>query len=376
MRSQTETPKRYRYTGKERDEESGFYYHVRRYYACWLGRWTSCDPLLLRESTNLFQFARNNPVLFVDKNGTQSAAAHAPAPSPTGDDYSLKLSPQQAAFYAGTYSEALKGATEIAQNLAKKGFTVNIKSKFVAGQAATDASFKIVLGYEKDNDVQMLAYSASQTIDPEGRPLVESLFLKFEEAAPKENLIDLASNVLEGAGKIYNKVDTITTGVEVTLPLIASGSTFLPVPEKAAKVLDKALPLAGRTAKVVSKSLPYVEAGLTVAEGLTKSVQTGSMDPLERAEGRVAGTIAGAEAGEALGATIGGWVGGAIGIALIPFFGPLSPIVGVIVGEAIGAVVGAYFGGKYGGDIGEKAVEEGQKHPSWHMARPLSPTSK
>src|SRR6266568_8196847 len=36
--------KRYRYTGKERDEESGFYYHGARYYAPWLGRWTSCDP--------------------------------------------------------------------------------------------------------------------------------------------------------------------------------------------------------------------------------------------------------------------------------------------------------------------------------------------
>ena len=36
--------KRYRYTGKERDEETGLYYHGARYYACWLGRWTSVDP--------------------------------------------------------------------------------------------------------------------------------------------------------------------------------------------------------------------------------------------------------------------------------------------------------------------------------------------
>jgi RHS repeat-associated protein len=37
--------KRYRYTGKERDEESGLYYHGARFYAAWLGRWTACDPL-------------------------------------------------------------------------------------------------------------------------------------------------------------------------------------------------------------------------------------------------------------------------------------------------------------------------------------------
>ena len=37
--------KRYRYTGKERDEETGLYYHGARYYAPWLGRWTACDPV-------------------------------------------------------------------------------------------------------------------------------------------------------------------------------------------------------------------------------------------------------------------------------------------------------------------------------------------
>lgn len=45
--SQTETPKRYRYTGKERDADNGLYYHGARYYAAWLGRWTSPDPEIL-----------------------------------------------------------------------------------------------------------------------------------------------------------------------------------------------------------------------------------------------------------------------------------------------------------------------------------------
>ena len=39
--SQTDLPKRYRYTGKERDEENDLYYHGARYYAPWLGRWTA-----------------------------------------------------------------------------------------------------------------------------------------------------------------------------------------------------------------------------------------------------------------------------------------------------------------------------------------------
>lgn len=45
VRSATETPKRYRYTGKERDEETGLSYHGARYYAPWLGRWVATDPL-------------------------------------------------------------------------------------------------------------------------------------------------------------------------------------------------------------------------------------------------------------------------------------------------------------------------------------------
>jgi RHS repeat-associated protein len=39
------SPKRYRYTGKERDEETGLYYHEARYYACWLARWLSSISL-------------------------------------------------------------------------------------------------------------------------------------------------------------------------------------------------------------------------------------------------------------------------------------------------------------------------------------------
>ncbi|MBK9649191.1 MAG: RHS repeat-associated core domain-containing protein [Deltaproteobacteria bacterium] len=37
--------KRYRYTGKERDEETALQYHSARYYAPWLGRWDRPDPI-------------------------------------------------------------------------------------------------------------------------------------------------------------------------------------------------------------------------------------------------------------------------------------------------------------------------------------------
>ena len=71
VRSQTETAKRYRYTGKERDEESGLYYHGARYYAAWLGRWTSCDPSGIDDGTNIYAYTGNNPVNTVDPNGME-----------------------------------------------------------------------------------------------------------------------------------------------------------------------------------------------------------------------------------------------------------------------------------------------------------------
>jgi RHS repeat-associated protein len=63
--------KRYRYTGKEKDEETGLYYHGARYYAPWLGRWTNADPAGMIDGPCLFGYARENPVRLRDPNGRQ-----------------------------------------------------------------------------------------------------------------------------------------------------------------------------------------------------------------------------------------------------------------------------------------------------------------
>ncbi|WP_437742851.1 RHS repeat-associated core domain-containing protein [Sorangium sp. So ce1504] len=63
--------KRYRYTGKEKDEETGLYYHGARYYAPWLGRWTAADPLGLVDGVNLYAYVSNNPVRLRDPTGTE-----------------------------------------------------------------------------------------------------------------------------------------------------------------------------------------------------------------------------------------------------------------------------------------------------------------
>ncbi len=66
--------KRYRYSGKEKDEESGLYYYGARFYAPWLGRWCSVDPAGQVDGLNLYGHARNNPITMIDKNGFQTEA--------------------------------------------------------------------------------------------------------------------------------------------------------------------------------------------------------------------------------------------------------------------------------------------------------------
>ena len=70
VRSHTETPKRYRYTGMERDDESGLNYHSARYYAPWLGRWLSCDPIGIGGGENLYAYCSSNPITRVDRSGS------------------------------------------------------------------------------------------------------------------------------------------------------------------------------------------------------------------------------------------------------------------------------------------------------------------
>lgn len=65
-------PKRYRYTGKERDEETGLYYYGARYYASWLGRWTTVDPAGMVDGPNGYVYSSNSPVRKIDPSGRQS----------------------------------------------------------------------------------------------------------------------------------------------------------------------------------------------------------------------------------------------------------------------------------------------------------------
>jgi RHS repeat-associated protein len=68
--------KRYKYNGKERDEESGLYYYGARYYSAWTCRFTSVDPKAPeRPRHSPYSYTDNNPVNLVDPKGENPIVA-------------------------------------------------------------------------------------------------------------------------------------------------------------------------------------------------------------------------------------------------------------------------------------------------------------
>ncbi len=71
--------KRYKYTAMERDEETGLQRHGVRYYATWLGRWTSADPIGLGDGGNRYCYCGGAPTQLSDTIGLGGTP---PAPPP------------------------------------------------------------------------------------------------------------------------------------------------------------------------------------------------------------------------------------------------------------------------------------------------------
>ena len=87
--------KRYRFCGHELDDETGLYYVGARYYAPWLGRWTSTDPSGFTDGANLYRYCRNNPVGVTDpaaSSATRPACRYRVRASPAASTRRSRIS--------------------------------------------------------------------------------------------------------------------------------------------------------------------------------------------------------------------------------------------------------------------------------------------
>jgi RHS repeat-associated protein len=121
-----------RYTGKERDTESGNDYFGARYYASTMGRWTSPDPTQLwyadptnPQSLNLYGYGWNNPHKYIDKDGNEVV---------------LALVGAGVGFATGFVGEWIH------DDLSGKGFSWRDSLSYGAGGAATGALAGLTFG--------------------------------------------------------------------------------------------------------------------------------------------------------------------------------------------------------------------------------------
>lgn len=109
--------KRYKYTGKERDEETGLYYHGARYYIPWLTRWTAVDPLDSKYAPESpYNYGHCNPIKWQDSTGM-------------GPDDKKKETPQPTTGYREKHNEKGYTGEPITEPIPLEGVTVSAPAK-------------------------------------------------------------------------------------------------------------------------------------------------------------------------------------------------------------------------------------------------------
>ncbi len=155
--------RRYRYIGKEKDEETGLYYHGARHCAPWLGRWTSADPAGMVDGPNLYEYVRGNPVRSKDPSGRWKEPVVIPPLAP--------ITPQPPSPPAPK--------TEIPRKIEEE------KPKNTDKKAADPVSELLAHAESKDFDAKVVA---GKNLTPEQAAFIVRAFLITTQELAKRNL--------------------------------------------------------------------------------------------------------------------------------------------------------------------------------------------
>ncbi|MEK7391736.1 MAG: RHS repeat-associated core domain-containing protein, partial [Fibrobacterota bacterium] len=347
--------KRYRYTGKEKDEESGLYYHGARYYAAWLGRWTAADPAGMVDGACLYAYVRNHPTGLVDPDGRAADSTN----------QTRHLRDRNLDGYA------LPGGISRIENKFEQKKTKSQKQK-VAQQSARQQPQK-----------QQTTKTATSLL-PESSPLFASgIFQELKIPIPKTfpggakgtsakfnlSFRDFSGFPEPTSTAYLNRVSPSAKGwkgLRLDQPHLGANPNMQKWHWNADgaggfKIHDHTV--ASRTAKMVGQSLNYAKpiargalvVGVAIdaanlSSEISKSSESGDWSNTTRTASSIAGGWVGAWAG----AKATGAGGAIIGSA----FGPVGTIVGGAVGGIAGGFLGYYLGSKAGSNIHDAATEE------------------
>ncbi len=258
VRSQIETPKRYRYTSKERDEESGLYYNIARYYAPWLGRWTSYDPAGLRDGVTLYLYAINNPVGFKDIRGLEGNKPEIFIPTFRGQEGIKKANEViENAFKSGLSPKGGPEAPQTLENLLESINVSSAKSGFVQSSQSVDVAIGFATGGGKRGGVVFEIHPEPQCIFVNSSPIASKVRLDYLEekivahpggVAPEQ--ITRAYVISKGGKDIIRVVEN---------PIAATARSPMPPPNK--------LPIKAGSARTIGAESAHVTIPTTRSPG-------------------------------------------------------------------------------------------------------------
>lgn len=241
VRDTTETPKRYRYTGKERDEQTGLYFHGARYYAPWLARWTACDPAGSVDGPNLYVYAKNEPTNLVDDDGRQAGP---------WEPYARMQRVQQAVNE--TFGPALKAVNSVTSQVVEGEFH---EGETTWGGVVGNVITGVIPGVGQVADARDTSAAAKKVWNSPG-----SLSSWASLGMAGIGWIPLFGDAIKGGGKVGKKVlNEGAEGVEHALKATAENSV---------KVEKAATEAANNSAGVVvaGQKPPHPLAGVTDEE--------------------------------------------------------------------------------------------------------------
>lgn len=341
----TASAKRYRYTGKERDQETGLSFHGRRYYAQWLGSWTSPDPAGFVDGLNLYQFVRNNPIARTDPNGTQSHMTS----SSEDDDRPAKTVSAASDKFLQQRLESARAANPndyvfltpnrllvVADGMASMSvsYTISVIQQPVSGAANGDANAPKPRAITKviETGSGVFSFSSDQSAPT------------TLDAPPEQE--SLPTRALEVLKESQEEVDDTRTIAE-----------SIPGVKKALENAEKGKPLKGMLKSVLkgaARALKFIthKAVGPILEGATSiamALETKSVRPIVQGAGSIVGGIAGGYLGGVVVGAVAAVVLGAVG----SIFGPVGTAAGISLGIALGTVAGSHIGS----EAGEKAAD-------------------
>ncbi|MDI6098696.1 RHS repeat-associated core domain-containing protein [Actinoplanes sp. NEAU-A12] len=332
--------KRYRFTGQERDEESGLGHHGARYYAPASGRWISCDPAGAVDGVNLYTYAGNNPVRHTDRTGlSKDTAAPAGEVCEGPDIYTDAgggvhiIIHGSGEFHPGKKSEAAppvedqgvlrptgQSAVTWWDSNQRGGYVAENRAASQAAQKGIEAATKAgnaVEAWEAAKTVSKLRdvrrFATQQRLSPGGRALSE--------------LLEKSPDFVERAAEYSTRLPRVEGGTK--------SST------RSAYEIARRVAVAAGESRGVIKTIAKVgrfvgPIGVAVGGGL------GVREVLNAPEGQ-RGRVAAREAGSFIGGTVGASVGMSFGVAVAAFGLGVVAGVGVVVAAPVALAVTLVF---------------------------------